>query len=203
MVLFFGDSLASAENNNFNGFVEKLDLKEYKNYGVSGTTISDYSLYPVGSTDLISLLFLHKDEVRTAEKIFLCYGCNDITSVTTGYITLNHAIISFVKAADLIRQLNMNVKIYFISLGVNIDLIAAGQCRYINSIYLKDTEIRIHRCNWIENYKKFELNISKYVDKVIPIDIRLEEYLDKDEIHPNDTGYKLIADIIKNHLGEI
>lgn len=203
-ILFFGDSLTSGENNNFISFVDKLNLKNYTNYGVSGTTLGDYSLYPVGKNNLIDLIEEHQSEIKTADIIFLEYGCNDISSVEAGYTNLNTVIISLVKCIDYITQLNPKVQIYFISLGVTKNIFSKGQVDYLNTCYLKNSDISIVNENWISTYMKFESIMSSIIKNHIVLSTKSlsQDLLDMDNLHPNDKGYSLIAEEIKNQLGE-
>lgn len=205
-ILFFGDSITSAENNSFNGFVEKLNLSNYYNYGVSGTTIGSYSLYPVGNNDLINLLYKHEAEIIECDLLFLEYSSNDVSSVVVGYATLADVTISLVKALDYITQLNPNITICFIGLGVNNSKIAQGQCEYLNNIYLKNSRLKkISTKAWIKTYYKFE----RIVKSLIPVYISLTEnvledtLLDADFMHPNDAGYNLISKDIRKQLNKL
>lgn len=138
--LFFGDSITSAENNNYNGFVEKLGLDNYKNYGVSGTCFGSYSLYPVMDNNFIDMIDKHKEEIKQAKYLFIEYGCNDISSIVAKYTTINHVKIDIIKSLDYIKQLNSDIKIFFILLGdKNINTFARGQCIYLSHDYLKKT----------------------------------------------------------------
>lgn len=196
MILFFGDSLTSGENNNFIGFVEKLNNKELINYGVSGTCIGDYSLYPVQDTNLLQQVYKHMDEIKKANKIFLEYGSNDISSILCEYVTLNQVKIDFIKCIDFIKQINNQCDICFITLGKNIVNMAKGQCNYLNNDYLKTLSKKIKKDEWIRLYADFTVFISNIVKTV---ELPLFE-LDSDMIHPNDKGYEEIANVIKESL---
>lgn len=202
-ILFFGDSITSAENNGFNGFVEKLNLSDYENYGVSGSTIGDYSIYPVFDSHLIKLLQIHKHEIIIADMIFLEYGCNDISAVISGYTTMRRIILDLIKSKDYIMQLNPNIKIFFIGLGNAAQTLAINQCNYLNSEYLRDLRICIDYNQWLGLYKEFE----RAVKAVIPNYLSLlsaqdltNNLLDSDMIHPNDAGYQVISDDILQQL---
>lgn len=207
MKLFFGDSLTSAENNNFIGYVEKLKLTNFKNYGVSGTTLDSYSLYPVGSTDLLNMLIINESEVKKADEIYLEYGTNDISSVITGYVNIERVLISLKKCIDYIRQVNPKALISFILISnkyKNIKLFAKNQINYLNNDYLKDTGIDMSVTDWIENYIRFANVVTKSVDKVLYLfnDILSKDFIDDDNIHPNDLGYQLIADNLRKDIQE-
>lgn len=205
MDLFFGDSITSAENNNFDGYVEKLKLQNYKNYGISGTCIGDYSLYSVEDTNLIQLLYKKRDEIKNANRIFLEYGSNDISSIICEYTTLKVVMIEFVKCIDYIRQNNPNCEIYFISLGDNLSSFAKGQIEYLKNeyfkyisdlLFIKDDLID----KWIETYDEFISYLSKMNLKMIEMPTFNGNEYDVDGIHPNDIGYSKISNKFKGIL---
>ncbi len=201
MNLFFGDSLTSGENNNFKGYVEKLNIEEdVKNYGVSGTCIGDYSLYPVGENNLLQLLYKKKAEIKKADKIFLEYGSNDISSVAAKYTSFSRVEIDLIKSLDLIKQINSNAEIYLITIGSNFTKMASGQSLYLNENYLKDTEIRITETEWIDLYQRFVNFLVKLDIKILTLPHLLEEEIDADGIHPNDAGYEKIAQEIRKQV---
>lgn len=117
MVIFFGDSLTSGENNNFISYVQKLSASHYINCAVSGTTIGDYSLYPVRHNNLLELLYKNEEQVKKADKIFLSYGANDIASLAVGYCSIQDIKISLNKCIDFIHQVNPNCSIKYIFLS--------------------------------------------------------------------------------------
>lgn len=205
MDLFFGDSITSAENNNFNGYVEKLKLQNFKNYGVSGTCIGDYSLYPVEDTNLIQLLYKKRDEIKNADRIFLEYGSNDISSIICEYTTLKVVMIEFVKCIDYIRQNNLNCEIYYISLGDNLSFFARGQIEYLKNEYFNNISDLLFTKDslidkWIETYNEFISYISKMNLKMIKLPILNDNEFDIDGIHPNDIGYNKISNKFKEIL---
>ncbi len=205
MDLFFGDSITSAENNNFDGYVEKLKLQNFKNYGVSGTCIGDYSLYPVEDTNLIQLLYKKRDEIKNADRIFIEYGSNDISSIICEYTTLKVVMIEFVKCIDYIRQNNPSCEIYFISLGDNLSYFAKGQIEYLKNEYFKNISDLLFIKDdlidkWIETYDEFISYISKMNLKKIEMPTFNDNEFDIDGIHPNDIGYSKISNKLKEIL---
>ena len=205
MILFFGDSLTSGENNQFKSYVDYLGLNDYINYGVSGTTLDDYSLYPVGKTDLYNLLQENKSQLAQAESIFIEYGVNDISSVVSKYTTIERVICSLIKCIDFIKQ-NSSAKINFILIGNNkksIDLFAKNQINYLKKDYLKSTNIHLSKYKWIKNYDRFasivknnrDLNVYYLYEGEYPSNL-----IDADGIHPTDTGYKIIASNIRKDI---
>ena len=206
MILFFGDSFTSGENNNFNGYVEKLDLKDVKNFGVSGTCIGDYSLYPVYQNNLVQLLDKEKESIKKADTIFLEYGSNDISSIICGYTSVNVVLIDFVKCLDYIRQLNSNCKIYFLTLGENVNTFASGQIEYLKNDYLKSISNLVFsasdnlKLKWISLYDEFISYVKNMELEMIEFPKFGEDELDKDGLHPNDKGYSKIANTIIKHI---
>lgn len=210
MVLFFGDSIISAENNNFNGIVEKLNNKECINLGVSGTCIGNYSLYPVGNNNFIDLLYKEEKRIKDADTIFIEYGSNDISSVILNYTTINNVLIELNKILDFIKQVNPKVKIYFITLGKNKYTFCSGQIDYLRNDYLKDINELVFSnlsnrdlySKWLENYDLFEEYVKRMIKNVIELPFLDSFNLDKDNMHPNDLGYEKISKIIKGVIDE-
>lgn len=208
MTLFFGDSFTSGENNNFNGYVEKLEIKDCKNYGISGTCIGDYSLYPVGNNNLIDILYTKKEEIEKADIIFLEYGANDISSIICGYTTLNIVLIDLVKCLDYIHQINPRCKIYFLSLGNNLKTFSLGQVNYLKDDYFKSISSllfsSVDECisKWIYLYNEFLTYVKNTNVEIIEFPTFNKNELDLDNLHPNDNGYNKIADTIKNILNK-
>jgi lysophospholipase L1-like esterase len=206
MTLFFGDSFTSGENNNFNGYVEKLEIKDCKNYGISGTCIGDYSLYPVGNTNLIDILYTKKEEIEKTDTIFLEYGTNDISSIICGYTTLNIVLIDLIKCLDYISQINPKCKIYFLSLGNNLNTFALGQIDYLKDNYFKSISTllfsSINECisKWIYLYNEFLTYVKNTNVEIIEFPTFNKNELDLDNLHPNDNGYNKIADTIKKYI---
>ncbi len=196
MNLFFGDSLTSGENNGFTGYVEYLEKligESCINLGVSGTCIGDYSLYPVGQTNLLQLLYKNEDTIRKADKIFLEYGANDISSICAGFTTLNVVEIELIKSLDFIRQLNNKAAIYFVTLGKNSWSMARGQSDYLNYDYLKYLKPQISDLEWDRKYHEFQLFIEHLPITFIEMPQLDKEEISDDNIHPNAAGYEKIA----------
>lgn len=197
MILFFGDSLTSGENNNFQGFVEKLNDDSCWNAGVSGTCIGDYSLYPVGATNLMQQLY--KSYIQKIPTIVLEYGSNDVSSVAAGYVTLNQVKIDLIKAIDYIKQNNPEANIYFILLGENKSQMAKAQCDYLNNEYLKALSSKVYYHRWIDIYNEFEEFIKTLLPVIYLPKLNADD-IDLDGIHPNDQGYQKISNKIKESL---
>lgn len=203
-VTFFGDSFTSGEGSEGFSFVEQLPLA-VRNYGVSGTTIGEYSIYPVDGNSLLSIISRNPDAIKTSTIVCLEYGINDTTAILCGFATLQRVVISFVKAVDMIRQINPNCKIVFLSLSNNDNIIkdyAELQCNYLENEYFSDYDFNIPSTVWVETYKNLIEAIRKscYVIPMIVYDNFLDEYLSSDKLHPNDEGYKRIASVVESHL---
>jgi lysophospholipase L1-like esterase len=201
MIIFFGDSLTSGENNNFESFVEKLKFIDYKNNGISGTCIGNYSIYPVSNNNLIDKLYSDKDLCK-ADKIILEYSSNDVSSVLCDYTSISKVKINLIKCIDFIKQNNKNCNIYFILLGENKYSLAEGQCKYLSNDYLKSFEKIYSREKWLEIYDELYYFIKSLETlKVIEIPLLQRDEIDLDGMHPNDKGYEKIASYLKEILG--
>ncbi len=205
-VVFFGDSFTSAENNHFNGFAEKLGLEFFENKGVSGTTIGDYSLYPVGKNDLLSLIFKNKQLIEKTDYIFIEYGINDVASKTLNYTTELNIIVDLNKCLDLISQYNPNAKVIYLLPTYDheiIEEIAKSQYEYLKE-YLPGYIITD---NFIEYYVATYYSLVTFIKaKNLPIITLCEDKdqfisnLDTDNMHPSDKGYELIAKRLRKEL---
>ena len=209
MILFFGDSFTSAENNKGNGFVEKLHDCANVNYGVSGSTIGDYSLYPVVDGDLFSMLKRYDAKIKLADKIVLEYGINDASSAIVRNLQIQ-PVIDFVKCVDYIKQLNPNITIYFLSVKKMEEKIALDQFYYLMTNYYKNIRQIYFRgvlnedfCQtWVNCYEGILNNITGLVDKVIELPELEKDDWDTDMLHPNDKGYQKIANYLVGELHE-
>lgn len=206
-VLFFGDSFTSGENNNFTSYVEKLELSDYVNYGVSGTTFGNYSIYPVGENDFLSQIHKHEIEIESADIICFEYGINDATSYMLGYVNKNQVILDIIKSLDYIKQLNPKAKLIYLQvsdLDNCLDEIYKAQVEYLEEEYLKDVyEVLSNKNDWKELIKTQNCILSGKVDKkIVLIDNKsfFDNYIDIDKIHPNDKGYEIISNKIRKEL---
>lgn len=204
--VFLGDSITAGSSSSFS-FTECID-PEYDifNFGISGTTVGEYSIYPVDGYSLLAT-YDKIAELRMADKIFLEYGCNDVAAIMCGFTTLQTAIISFVKAVDGIRQLNNEAEICFLSIAEPYSIIiseyAKYQVEYLRNDYFKGYDFTFPVNMWASNYSDFALGASKRCDKVIPMieDYRFfDKHLAGDKLHPNETGHKVIAQTIQKYI---
>lgn len=211
--LVFGDSL-------FEGVNVKKTIAEYMseinpnytidNMAVSGTTIGEYSIYPVDGSSLLSTYELEGINPKHIDYIFLCYGSNDISAFMCGFITVRQVIVNFVKAVDGLRQYYPNAKIVFLSVtsyGEILRKYAELQCNYLENDYFKGYNFTFPVSVYVDNYATLHDQIvasqEKTGIKVIPM-IQNPHFFDKcigpDNLHPNDLGNKLIAETIMREL---
>lgn len=207
MLVFFGDSITEGSNCLTN-FPEILGKNFYVyNSSISGTTIGEYSIYPVDGNSLLER-YKKSSHLPLATKIFLEYGVNDVASVMCGFTTMQTVIISFIKALDGIRQINNNAEIIFLAVSLDHDIInehSKLQCNYLKNDYFKgyDFVFPTHLCT--EYYEQLIDAVSKKV-KVVPMieDIRFFDELwgciSDDNIHPNAKGHEIIAETIKKYI---
>jgi len=204
-IVFIGDSLTSGENNNFRSYAHyykenHVDDNVYV-FGVSGSCMGDYSIYPVKDNmyDTVYILCNESYIIQDADIIFLEYSINDTTSVATGYTDYTNVCISVVKTVDLIRQLNEDVKIFFIVPFTTdkIDDFARLHVEYLNKEYFNGYSFEVNYYDWIWSYvriikflrsKFYMIYMSDYIDYF--------DYIDTDNIHLNDNGYKRLAKYI-------
>ena len=205
--LFFGDSMTSGENN---GNVSYADyISNSIKIGVSGTTIGEYSIYPVDGNSLLSLIPKHIKEIKEAENIFIEYGINDTTSILVGNVKATQVLVAFVKALDYIKQINPEAKLYFLVAENATISLALSQYKYLRNDYMKNywSEDAGNAKDWAQLYEEFiSVVVSKSDVKIIEMFNNDKEYrdnLDTDGLHPTDKGYRMIAENIKTELYKI
>lgn len=210
-VVFLGDSLTSGDNNQGKSFVDYIsgDFDIVK-LGVSGTTMGEYSIYPVDGYSLLSQIRRHENAIKSADVIVLEYGVNDTTAGIVGNVSFVQELIAFVKAVDAIEQLNPEAKLLFLSLSQDkktLDFYALCQERYITNDYLYGYARTVCMMfeEWTGWYEKLISAIERKVEVIPMIDNKnwMLEYMDADDLHPTDEGYRLIADKVFGVLTEI
>lgn len=200
--LFFGDSITAGSSSPIS-FTDCIK-EEVLNFGISGTTIGEYSIYPVDGYSLLSM-YDKVSGIKTADKIFLEYGINDVSSIMCDFTELQKVIVSFVKALDGITQLNKTADIYFLSISDVDNIIqkyAKLQCDYLSDDYFKGFNFSFPVSKWAGLYISF-ISAVKTRLKVIPMIENVEflyKYISSDNIHPNAAGHKLIAENIKKYI---
>lgn len=205
-VIFFGDSL-TAGSNSPGSYVDVLTRLGYdcKNRGISGTTVGEYSIYPVDGYSL-SQLYPKDELLSSVDSIVLEYGINDVSSIMCGFTTFDVAIISFVKALDGINQINGHAKKIFLSISNDdevIDEMARRQCDYLSNNYFDGYDFSFPFTRWADIYKRMIKEIGKRI-KVVPMIDKVSFFdynsgcVSDDNIHPNYKGHTEIAfNIIK------
>lgn len=208
-ILCIGDSLTSGENNDFVSYTkylqELLPFDLVTRNGVSGTTIGDYSIYPVEpNTDLVSTLRRCKRDVAWANTILIEYGANDASAIMLGNITQAQVLIAFNKALDLISQINPRAKVYFLTmtLAAPSSDYAKFHCQYLKEYY-GNLPANIFPAQWNYYYSFIRDLPKKKGIPLIPMFKNVKELLgtlSDDKIHPTDAGYRLIAQNIVNYF---
>ena len=197
MYLFFGDSLTAGENSP-SKFTDFLPPEwDVWNYAVSGTTIGEYSIYPVDGNSFLKQIEQHQDEIKDADKIFIEYANNDVSAVMCGFATVQTVTVSFVKAIDWIRQLNPDVKIIFLATGSDtiIHTQAFCMCSYLEKDYFKEFNFKFPESVYASIYNEIISNIRKVCDIIYMFDDSMtdDRYFSDDNIHPNEIGHKRVA----------
>ena len=200
MILFFGDSITEGSNCecSFTDFLPpELDIR---NLGVSGTTIGEYSIYPVDGHSLLRQISKYTSHIRVAKKIYLEYGANDVTAIMCGFATMKTVVISLVKAIDWIRQINKHAEIIFLEFGSEnaIKMNSENMCHYLHNVYFSAFNFKFSSKIYTETYKEFIDNVKKvchnvkcmFTDEMVE---NMSNYISSDKIHPNRDGHKLIA----------
>ena len=202
MNLFFGDSLTAGENNNNTSFVDYVRCNSI-NLGISGTTIGEYSIYPVDGNSLLGVINKYQNAIKTADKIFLEYGCNDVAAIMCGFATIQTVTVSFVKAIDWIKQLNPRCKIYFLALGYEgaINTFAGNECYYLENDYFSKFDFKFPISVFSDIYNKILTNIDKICDIIYMFDSEVSsDWLSDDGVHPSNAGHIEIASNIDKYM---
>ena len=199
MILFFGSSTTAGENSEVK-FTDFLETKQVvKNLGIPGTTLGEYSIYPVDGNSLLSLIKKHEGLIKTCDEIVLEYGINDVTAIMCGFTTTRSVMVTFVKALDAIRQLNPTVDIKFLTISFDPDTIyeySVKMCKYLSDIYFKGYDIDIYSPRWGRVYwDLFEQIFKKNLDcrEMFKDKNEYLENLSSDNLHVNEVGHKIIA----------
>ena len=202
MNLFFGDSLTAGENNNDTSFVDYA-RGNTMNLGISGTTIGEYSIYPVDGNSLLGVINRYQNAIKNADKIFLEYGCNDVAAIMCGFATVQTVTVSLVKAIDWIKQLNPFCKIYFLALGDEgaISTFAGNECYYLENNYFSKFDFKFPVSVFSDIYNKILTNIDKICDIIYMFDGEVSsDWLSDDGVHPSNAGHIEIASNINKYM---
>ncbi len=202
--VFFGDSLTEGDNCDCK-FTDFLPIKwKVKNFGVSGTTIGEYSIYPVDGNSLLSQIGKYKKDIEDASHIFIEYGSNDVSSIMCGFATHKTVIVSLVKAVDWIKQINSEAKIIFLIPGSGkvIKSKSENMCKYLEKEYFSKFDFYFPTSVYVDTYNKILCDVCKICSIMYMFDDDMEsdEFISDDNIHPNRAGHIRIAENIKNQL---
>lgn len=202
MNLFFGDSLTAGENNNDVSFVDYVKGNSI-NLGISGTTIGEYSIYPVDGNSLLSVIARNQETIKCADTICLEYGCNDVAAIMCGFATIQTVTVSLIKAIDWIRQLNPFCKIYFLALGNEsiITTFAGNECYYLENNYFSRFDFKFPISVFSDTYNKILTNIDRICDIIYMFDSEVSsDWLSDDGVHPSNAGHIEIASNINKYM---
>lgn len=201
--VFLGDSFTAEEANNWSSFVNYMPGVVH-NVGISGTTMGEYSIYPVDGNSLVSMVYKQSSFIKRADVIFIEYGINDTSAIMCGFSDIRKCVVSFVKAIDAIKQINPRAKIYFLSLSNRSDIIhlfANAQCKYLEEEYFGGYNFSFPVSKWRETYLQLISYIERKVDTIPMFDsIDWDTEIGEDGLHPNDLGYQNIANNIVKYM---
>lgn len=204
-LVVFGDSFSEGDT-----YVNELRSSfRVKNLAVSGTTVGDYSIYPVGRNCLLDKLYDNVKAIRKADIILLEYGLNDASSLAVGYTNQVRVHYDLVKAKDFIEQINSKAKVMFlVPGGVGKFEYVKRHVNYINNEYVRgDVDTNVVFMDWIRGLSVFVkyveevFNESRVIRMINSLD-DLIGYLAEDGIHPNKRGHIIIAVNILKYLKE-
>ena len=203
MDLFFGDSLTAGENNNDISFVDYVKGNTM-NLGISGTTIGEYSIYPVDGNSLLGVINRNQNAIKYADKIFLEYGCNDVAAIMCGFATVKTVVVSLVKALDWIKQLNSQSKVYFLALGDKKTVydFALNNSYYLQHKYFSGFDFKFPPSIYSKIYDEIRDKVRDSCDIIHMVKNNefSNELLSDDNLHPNDEGHKIIAKNINDKI---
>lgn len=208
---FFGDSLTAGECNDSRSFV-KFFAEENKEIekgilAISGTTIGEYSVYPVDGDSFLSVLYRNRSVVEEADVIVIEYGINDVSSLFLGNVTMTQVLISVVKALDYISQVNPKAKIYWLKPIADRHLIEEFAKHHVKYLY-EDYLHGIYTANndapfrWADLYERVFHLISRLVPVIAGIsDLpELKDLFASDYIHFNDKGHQKLARVLEKEI---
>ena len=203
-VLFFGDSLTSGENSKVKYTDFLPDAWNISNYAVSGTTIGEYSIYPVDGNSLLGQIGKHQQEIKEATHIFIEYGSNDVSAIMCGFATLQTVVISLVKAIDWIKQINSKARIIYLIPGGDevIKDKSYNMCSYLENIYFNRFDFKFPSSIYSQTFIDLVCNIKSICDIMYMFDDEMckQDYLSSDNLHPSEIGHKRIANNILNQV---
>lgn len=217
-IVVFGDSLASGDNNHSKSYIHYLKLDRYHiiNNAVSGTTLDNYSIFPVGDNDLLSLADKYKSELKQADAVILSYGFNDILSAALTRTDIVGIIIALSKFVDILGVYNKKARLIFLYpfalFPDNKDMLPIT--RFVDyvmnytQLYKLDATGAIREKvldSAVETYRTLVSYIVSSTNMMaFPIFENSQTYMkyidEKDTLHPSAEGYKHAAKRLKSIL---
>lgn len=205
-LLFIGDSFTAGENNNGISYVRYLNKKyDSIQLGVPGSTIGEYSLYLPKGYSLLSQIEKHKDAIAKVDTIYLEYSINDISSLLANKISYQEILDTLDKAISILRQINPNAKIKYLVLSNDKEVISTygkNHHEYLTKEFYPNQDIDHIKDMWSKYYIKLNEDIAKRLE-IFPmiLDInQLETYMVKNKMHPEEQGYRIIANNIDKYI---
>lgn len=205
MNLYFGDSITEGENNHGISYTDFTNDRSV-NLGVSGTTLGEYSIYPVDGHSLLGTIKANTARISGCTHIFIEYGCNDVAAIMCGFATVKTVTVSLVKALDWLHQLNKQAHIHFLAIGTKnsevIKTFAESECNYLANEYFSDFDFLFPPSKFEQVYFEILDNVEKVCDIIYMFDDNTfsMELLSSDGIHPNTKGHKVIAESINKNI---
>ena len=195
--LFFGDSLTAGSNCDCK-YTDFLPSGwGVHNHAISGTTIGNYSIYPVDGYSLLDRIEKYRGSIEGADTIFIEYGSNDVSAIMCGFATEQTVIISLVKALDWIKQLNPKAKVIFLIPGTLsvVESIAKSMCNYLENDYFGKFDFKFPVSKYVSIFSSLLENIKKLCQVMYMFDESMlsDDYISDDNIHPNAKGHRHIA----------
>ena len=193
-VAFFGDSLTVGEGNKNISFAD-LAFRDATRIKLceSGSTVGEYSIYPVDGNSLLSKLYQNVIDIKNFDLIVLEYGVNDASAVLAENATYRKVILSVIKALDFIKQ-NSNAKVMWLRPFLPFSFYSSNQVSYVFNEYCKGI-FTSHREDWAHIFNDFYNDICEIVPVIVGIDSEsvLQSVIVKDKIHINMNGHKILA----------
>lgn len=204
-LLFFGDSLIAGENSQYS-FTDCITKHRVQNRSVSGTTIGEYSIYPVDGYSLLRQIGKYEEDIKRADFIFLGYGNNDVSAIMCGFATVQTVSVSLIKAVDWISQINKDAHIIFLAPGSKeiIHNRSKAMCEYLELDYFCNFTFKFPVSVYESNYQALLDNVKYTCDILHLFDDdmleNIQDYISNDGIHPNEKGQSRIADNLMQKL---
>ena len=205
-LLFIGDSFTAGENNNGISYVRYLNKKyDSIQLGVPGSTIGEYSLYLPKGYSLLSQIEKHKDAIAKVDTIYLEYSINDISSLLANKISYQEILDTLDKAISILRQINPNAKIKYLVLSDDKEVISTygkNHHEYLTKEFYPNQDIDHIKDMWSKYYIKLNEDIAKRLE-IFPMILdtnQLETYMVKNKMHPEEQGYRIIANNIDKYI---